>query len=324
MIQRKSAGCVLTAFILSCFLLMAGCTDQPPDTSAPERIEVDRSGGWQKALLYIADENGPVEGWGSIRIYDNISGYVEKTVEQTAAAAPSDMFVTHDGGSMYVASSANGVIDKFRWDGNNWIDSGVTIETPASSLSMLASGPDGRLYAADKAPASGIGTLYILDPANDKLLDPAITFPELSYVTGITWSPDGLFAYISGDGNGGSQLLKTRWPANLNEKTVPLPVHDIHEAVMSPDGRQIYVLARGNIIEVSAVDLSIAGIYRLTAEPDDVFYDADFSEDGKYMFVTGFMPGKDGTLYIVDLSTKTVVHSVKHIAVKAAGIQRKD
>jgi len=324
MIQCKILATVLTAFMLSCFLFVAGCTDQPPDTSAPERVELDRRGDWRKALLYIADENGPVEGWGSIRIYDNVSGYVEKTVEQTTAAAPSDLFVTPDGGSMYVASSANGVIEKFRWDGNNWIDGGVSIELPASSLSMLVSGPDGRLYAADKTPANGIGTIYMLDPVNDKPVDSAITFPELAVVTGIAWSPDGSLAYISGKGTGGPQLIVTKWPSKVTERTVPLPVQEIHGTVISPDGRFVYIFARGDVIEIDTSNMSIAGMYRPAREPDEDYYDADFSEDGKFMFVTGFSPGKDGTLYVIDLSSNTVVHTVKHIAVKAGGIQRVD
>jgi DNA-binding beta-propeller fold protein YncE len=315
---------VFNAFMLFCLILVAGCTDQPPDTSAPERVEIDRRGDWQKALLYIADENGPIEGWGSIRVYDNVSGYVEKTVEQTTAAAPSDMFITPDGGSMYVASGANGVIEKFRWDGNNWIDSGVTIETPASGLSMLVSGPDGRLYSAGKTPVDGIGTVYVLDPANDKSPDSAVAFPELAVVTGIAWSPDGSQAYISGKGTGGSRLIVAKWPSSVVTNTVPLPVQEIHEAVLSPDGRTVYILARGEIIKIDTSNLSIAGTYKPTQEPDEDYYDAAFSEDGKFMFVTGFSPGKDGTLYVIDLSSSALVHTVKHVAVKAGGIQRAD
>ncbi|MEK6537419.1 MAG: hypothetical protein AABZ63_08030, partial [Actinomycetota bacterium] len=78
----------LALLVLVIALLAAGCTDEGPDTSAPQRTVIDRTPDWRGALLYIADENGPVPGWGSVRVYDNVSGFVEKTVEQTAAAGP--------------------------------------------------------------------------------------------------------------------------------------------------------------------------------------------------------------------------------------------
>ena len=319
--RRFFVPAMFTTMWLIIILCTTGCTDEPPDTSAPERIEIDRGADWQSALLYIADENGPNEGWGSIRIYDNVSGFVEKTVEQTAAAAPSDMFVTPDGGSMYVASSANGAIAKFRWNGNNWIESGVTIDTPTTSISALAPGPDDKLYLAGKNPGDE-GAIYMLDPSNDKTVTPVLSFSDM-VISGITWSQDGSRCYIAGNGPSGSRLAVMKWPFSMKiDEVIAVPAQEVNEVVLSPDGLFVFVLAQGQIVSIDAVGMTVTGILKPSPEPDEDYYDTAFSADGKYMFVTGAAPGKDGTLYVVDISSNTVVHTVKHMGAKPGGIQR--
>ena len=302
--------------------LIAGCTDEPPDTSAPERIEIIRGDGWQDALLYIADENGPEEGWGSIRIYDNVSGFVEASVEQTGAAAPSDMFVTPDGSSMYVASGANGAIEKWRWTGNSWIDGNVTIETPAASLSALVPGPDGRLYATQAQPALAEGAIHVIDYNADRLANATVTIPGLSSVDGIAWSQDGSTAFITGTGPGGPSLFQLAWPAKTLIATSPLPIKRAHELVLSPNGRYLYVCASGDIIMLDSATGAIVKTLNPGPEADEDYFDAAFSGDGGFMFVTGSTPANGGNLYVIDLATNSVVKTVKHVGAKANGIQR--
>ena len=229
-------------------LFFSGCTSGEPDTAAPERTVIDRTADWQGALLYISDAAGPVPAWGSIRIYDNVSGFVEKTVEQSVAANPSDVYVTRDGGSMYVSGTDNGRIDKFRWDGNNWNRGGVVIDTPARTITSIAAGPDGGLYitADDSGPA---GTIYQVNTGTDKVEANPVSITALADLRGISWSPDGLTAYLSGNSpEGVSRLVIASWPTLEIKGLVDLPgTSRANRSIVSQDGRVIYVMAEGLI-----------------------------------------------------------------------------
>lgn len=321
-IQHKSRFFLINCSLF-CLFLVVGCGYQP-DTSAPERVEVTRVTGWQGSLLYIADETGPTQAWGSIRVYDNISGFVEITVEQVKAAAPSDMYVTPDGGSLFAASSANGVIEKFRWDGNSWIRAGVIIETPASSLLTLKPGPDGQLYAVDGTPASGRGQILTVDPRTDKSAMGMLSFPDLGGASGISWSNDGATAFIagtSGDDNS-SVLLVVSWPSAQIMKKIDLPLAHTRQAVTSPDGKSVYIMGSGSIAKVDVATGAVSSSLNPSPEASTDYADADFSADGSSMFVTGSPPGGDSNLYIVSLETGLLLNEVKHISAKAGGIQR--
>ena len=312
-----------TAMLMLLVLITGGCTASPPDTSAPQRQVIDRGSDWQGALLYIADQDGPVPEWGSVRIYDNVSGYVEESIEQTSAAGPSDVYVTPDGSSLYVSSIANGRIDKFRWDGRNWNRSNDVIRSPSSSLLTLVPGPDGRLYAADGAPEAGPGGLYILDPQTDELAPEVLTFTGLQSVSGISWGDGGKRAYVGGVGDSGSPaLLAVTWPAGGVAGSVALPQPAINQVVTSPDGRQVFVMGAGGITRVDAASLAIIDTLNPAGVPGISYYDADFSADGRYMFTAGTAPEGDSTLYITDLAAGTTVHSVNHISRRANGILR--
>lgn len=313
---------IITALFLS-IAVLPGCTSESPNIEAPDRVEIDRTPDWQGALLYIADENGPTEGWGSIRIYDNVSGYVEKSVEQTLAAAPSDVFVSADQSSMYVASLANGRIDDFRWDGSNWHRSGKTVETPAQSLLTLVEGPDAKLYASDGAPPTGMAIFYVMDPNTVSLDSETLSFPEIEMAHGIAWSSDGLRAFVTGTDAGGAQLLLyVGWPSAQVTESLSLPMPISNQLVVSPDDKFLYVTGQGQIAKVDINTGAIAASLKPAPEADIDYTDADFSADGNYLFVTGTDPESDSTLYIIDLSTDMLVHSVKHISVKANGFQR--
>lgn len=320
---RKNRGLfLLTAALLLISLALAGCGYEP-DISAPERVEIERSTDWRGALLYIADESGPNADWGSIRIFDNVSGLVEKTVGQLQAAAPSDMYVTPEGSSMYVASSANGLIDKFRWDGNSWIGSGVTVETPASSLLALKAGPDGRLYAVDGSPGAA-GRILILDPATDSLAAESITIPSLDSASGIAWSADGSKAYVAGmaAGSSGPVLLIASWPTAQISGSINLPLAQAHQVMSAPDGRFVYVMGRGEVLKVDPAAGVVAGSIKPAPGTEIDYLDADFSADGRYLFVTGTPPGASSNLYVIDLQTGIVINTVQRISSKANGIQR--
>lgn len=322
MFRRKIAALLLFAALFSLLGIASGCGYEP-DISAPERVEIERRADWQGALLYIADGDGPVPGFGSIRIYDNVSGFVEKTVEQVAAAAPGDVFVTPEGSSMFVAGG-NGLIDKFRWDGNNWISGGVTVETPATALLALKSGPDQKLYAVDGSPGAGVGRIYVLDPANDQLAPEPILIPTLSAASGIAFSPDGSTAYVTGTaaGTSAAQLLFLSWPSAQIEGIMDMPMASVHQVTAAPDGRFVYVAGRGEVLKVDPVAKTVAASYKPAPETGTDYTDADFSADGRFLFVVGTPPGRDSTLYVLDLETLSVVKTVEHISSKANGIQR--
>ncbi len=313
---------LLIVLALALALVLAGCGS--PDTSAPERTVLKRSADWRGALLYIADAQGPDPEFGSVRVYDNVSGFVEKTVEQNLAASPSDVYVSPDGGSMYVASSANGEIDSFRWDGNNWVHD-HDIETPAASLETLVRGPDKLLYAAGALDSRGPARLfYRLDPAAGKLAA-SVSFPELSSVSGISWSPDGASAYIAGTAtSGAAQLAVYTWPSRSYQKAVALPgIKETHEVVTSPDGRFVYVMCRGKLLKIDAAKRTLAGALTPDPNPQADYYGAAFSADGRYLFTDATDPGgSESTLYIIDLNSNNVVKTVNKISVDAKGMKR--
>ncbi len=319
-ISNLGKSICVVAFIVT-ILITGSCTSSSPDPSAPQRLEVERSADWQGALLYLADENGPDEGWGSIRIYDNVSGFVETTVEQTFAAAPSDVFVSPDGSTMYVSSLVNGRIDIFRWDGSNWNRGTDSIESPTLSLLTLVPGPGGELYAADGAPGAG-GRFYILDTQTETLDPEALVFPFLRQATGIAWSTAGTKAYISGAGTDGPAMLAVTWPSGEVNGTLNLPIPETRQLINAPDDRYIYVMGLGGIIKVDTVSFTIAGTLNPAPDPDTLYVDGAFSTDGRYLFTAGAPPGGDSTLYVIDLQSQAVVHSVNHISRKANGMQR--
>ncbi len=313
----------LSATLVLLLVAAAGCTSSPPDTSAPQRQVIDRTADWQGALLYIADQDGPVPEWGSIRIYDNVSGFVEESIEQTSAAGPADVYVTPDGSSMYVASIANGRIDEFRWDGRNWNRSGNVIDSPAASLLTLSPGPDGMLYAADGTPGSGDGRLYVLDPESGSLAPEPLTFDSLEAIRGIAWNHEGTRAYVSGSKTSGAPvLLDAAWPAAAESASVELPLQQANKAAVSPDGSQVFVMGNGGIARVDAASMTVIGTWNPAGQPGIVYYDAAFSADGVYMFTAGTDPASDSTLYVIDLRDGSLVHSVNHVSRRANGILR--
>lgn len=312
----------VTLAVLVIVLASVGCVDDP-DTSAPQRTVIDRTPDWRGALLYIADENGPVPGWGSVRVYDNVSGFVEKTVEQTAAAGPADIYVTRDGGSMYVAGAENGRIDKFRWDGNNWIRGGVTLDLPVTSVSAVMPGPDGKLYVAANG-GDQQGRLYRLDLTTDRVEDQPVLLPSLFDVQGAAWSPDGSTIYLSGRSPQGQwQLCSASWPSLSGERCLGLPeTTGASKPVVTGDGRSVLIMAPERILTIDPVAMTVRGTFTPADNPATMYSDGALSTDGNFLFVTGKVAGQFSTLFVVSLNDNKTVHTVKNISDTARGIQR--
>ncbi|MDO8736917.1 MAG: WD40 repeat domain-containing protein [Thermoleophilia bacterium] len=303
-------------------IALFGCGDEP-DTSAPQRQIIERTAGWEGALLYISDQNGPNPALGSVRIYDNISGFVEKTVDQTVAGAPADMFVTPDGGTMYVAGSDNGRVDKFRWDGNNWIRGGVTIDTPARSITAMAPAPDGSLYITANNGDSA-GAIYRLNTDIDLVDDQQLTVSQIAELQGIAWSPDGKTVYMSGIGQDRlPRLFAASWPSlEITGSTDLTGASRISQSVVSMDGSLIYVMAEGHIYIVNPAASMVTGMLTPAEDLRTGYSDGALSADGGYLFATGNLAGEQASLYILDLRLNSLVKSVGHVADKARGVQR--
>lgn len=303
-------------------VMLSACTDEPPDTSAPERVEIDRTSDWQGALLYIADGKGPVEGWGSIRIFDNVSGFVESTVEQTMAAVPSDLYVVSNGSEMFVTSMANGVVDMFFWDGNAWRRGSSKIATPSRNLYAIEAGPDGLLYLAGITEAGTTGALFKLVPDTGELQDEALVIDGITEARGITWSTDGATAYVTGTTPQGASLVMLAWPGGNIANSTSLPVGAVNQPQISPDGKTLYIACAGQILTADPASGTLTG--SLAPAPDSAteYYDVAFSADGRYIFAPGTPPGGDTTLYVIDITTGATVNQITHVSIKANGIKR--
>ncbi|RJQ42864.1 MAG: hypothetical protein C4534_09275 [Gaiellales bacterium] len=309
--------------VIICLLpLLAGCTDDPPDTSAPERVEIDRASDWTGALLYIADGEGPVPSLGSIRIYDNVSGFVETTVEQTFAANPSDLFVSENRSRMYVSSMANGIVDLFFWDGNGWRRGTSKIDTPATRLFAMENGPDQLLYLAGSTMTGEAGALYRLDTNTDDVIPEPVVIPSITEARGVTWSADASLAFVTGPGADGPTLQTLSWPAAEATGSVSLPVNKVNQVQLSPDGLVLYVACEGTILTADPVDGKLISSLSPSADPSTEYYDVAFSADGRYLFTPGTVPDGDATLFIIDLATGSVISQVTHVGARANGIKR--
>lgn len=302
--------------------IVTGCTDESPDTSAPERVEIDRTPDWQGALLYIADSGGPVEGWGSIRIYDNVSGFVEATVEQTQAASPSDVHVTGDGSKMYVSSMANGSVDIFLWDGNGWRRGARNITTPSPSLLALEPGPDGLLYLAGTTADGDAGAIYRLDPATGEMAGEAVIVPGLAEARGITWNAQGTLAFVTGMGPEGAVLVSLVWPSGETAGTTALPVASVNQPLLAPDEASLFIACDGQLLIADAADGAVRATLQPAPDASTGYYDVAFSADGRYLFAPGNIPGQGSILYVVDLESGDTVHEVSRVSVRANGIER--
>lgn len=319
---KATLGLLIASLTLLAFLLI-GCTSDAPDTSAPQRQIIDRTDDWQGALLYIADQGGPTPGLGSVRIFDNISGFVEKTVVQTMAAAPADIYVTTDGGTMYVASSESGRIDKFRWDGNNWIRGGITIDTPAQAITAMTPGPDGKLYLTTNDSESP-GKIYRLNIDLDRVEDVPLSVPQIAELRGIAWSPDGKTVFLSGAGQDHQpRLFLAIWPSMEILSWIDLAgTLRSNQVITSVDGGYTYVMAEGRIFIVNTASSSVTGELAPSENTKTSYSDGALSADGRYLFVAGNLAGEQASLYIVDLSNNTLVKKVGHVAEIARGVQR--
>jgi hypothetical protein len=300
-------------------IVFAASCGAVPDTSAPERVEIERSKDWSGALLFIADEKGPVAEYGSVRIFDNTTGFVEKTIEQTAAALPGDVYVLPDETSMFVASRANGLIDRFNWDGNNWINSGITIETPSRGLSVIKGGPDGLIYAVNDAPVTGPASILVLNRRGELL--PAMEAPGIARVTGLSWSADSTKLFLVGQWQTDSApiLVTMSWPDKTLISSIDLPLSSARQLVTSPDGKYLFVMGES----VLQIDLASgrATTFIQGGGNGIQYVDGDFSADGHFMFITVDTAG-GSDLEVVDLKTGATIKTIIHIATKAGGIQR--
>lgn len=225
---------------------------------------------------------------------------------------------------MFVAGGANGLIDRFRWDGNNWIPGETTVEPPAASISALRQGPDGRLYALDGSLTAGLASVYIIDPVSGSLAAQPVTFPGLTTASGISWSADNAAVFLTGISRDSSRssLLTATWPSAQPVRIQELPLETVRQVVTSPDGKFLYVMGRGKILKIDTTAGAVISSFDPASSEAVDFADADFSADGRYMFVTGTPPAGNSGIYVVDLETLSSVSVLQDIGVKVLGIQR--
>ncbi len=174
-------------------------------------------------------------------------------------------------------------------------------------------GPDGNIYFQDMAN----GNVYIWDSNKLKTVD---KMPVGKAVCGIQWTKNSKKAYITDMPAGVVYIYD--WTTKKKIKEISSPeMTFIHQARMTPDGRQLWVSAPNEFdpglkpgthrSQVIIIDTNKDKIVKRIILPDDVRpHDFAFTEDGKYAFLSSRTYGDDSTVNIMDMKNYTIVTKV--------------
>lgn len=186
-------------------------------------------------------------------------------------------------------------------------------------------GPDGNIYFEDMAN----GNVYVWDSKTLKTVD---KMPVGKALCGIQWTKNTEKAYITDMPLG--VVYVYNWKTKKEIKKISSPeMTFIHQARMTPDGKQLWVSApnefgpglgaRTRKSQVIVIDTAKDEIVKRIVLPDNVQpHDFAFTKDGKYAFLSSRTYGDDSTLNVMDMSNYNLVEKVSACAEchKAAGV----
>ncbi len=192
-------------------------------------------------------------------------------------------------------------------------------------------GPDGNIYFEDMTD----GNVYVWDSKTLKTVD---KMPVGKAVCGIQWTKNNKKAYITDMPTGTVYVYdwSGKEKKKIKEITSPEGMTFIHQARMTPDGKQLWVSAPNEFdaglqpgthkSQIIIIDTEKDAIVKRIVVPDDVrSHDFAFTKDGKYALVASRTYSDDSTLVIMDMKNYNIVEKVSACASchKASGVEVK-
>ncbi len=190
-------------------------------------------------------------------------------------------------------------------------------------------GPDGNIYFEDMTD----GNVYVWDSKTLKTVD---KMPVGKAVCGIQWTKNNKKAYITDMPTGTVYVYDWKAKKKIKEITSPEGMTFIHQARMTPDGKQLWVSAPNEFdpglqpgthkSQIIVIDTQKDAIVKRIVVPDDVrAHDFAFTKDGKYALVASRTYSDDSTLVIMDMKNYNIVQKVSACAAchKASGVEVK-
>ncbi|MEJ2032394.1 MAG: hypothetical protein P8Y63_05035 [Deltaproteobacteria bacterium] len=175
-------------------------------------------------------------------------------------------------------------------------------------------GPDGNIYFEDMAD----GNVYVWDAKTLKTVD---KMPVGKAVCGIQWTKNHKKAYITDMPTGIVYVYDWKTKKPIKKITSPEGMTFIHQARMTPDGKELWVSAPNEFdpglkpgthkSQIIIIDTKKDVISKRIILPDSIRpHDFAFSPDGKWVFLSSRTYGNDSLLNIMNRKDYTIVRSV--------------
>ena len=183
------------------------------------------------------------------------------------------------------------VIDLQAWKLAGTIDLGKPVRPHRAEW-----GADGLLYVT----AELANAVDVIDPATHKVVGEIPTGQKESHMLVI--SPDGQRGYTANVGAGSVSVLDLGKRSLITTIAVAKRVQRIS---MSADGRQVFTHDQ-DVPRIAAIDTSTNQIADWIAVPTPI-YASEPTPDGRWLLALT----RNSALYVMDLSTRTVAHTLK-------------
>ena len=240
---------------------------------------------------------------------------------QTAAGTDGRV-ATSDPKTMLMGNAEDGAVLTVDMDTNKVTKTAAAPTGAKLAICGMYKGPDGKVYLA----SMGDGKVYPYDSATNKIGDAMPNDAGTTSICGISWTPDGKFAYLvnmfnPNDPTEAGYVAKIEWPSGklvkkIDKVTKPSPTGAplSHQSVLSIDGKTLYVAdgIDGSIVKIDvATDTILENIPLGTGEPHAMV----ISSDGKtgYVGVRHAPDQNQSSVFVLDLEKDVVTDTIPGI-----------